>query len=80
MDIERINIAIDTLYALYHETERDDAEGRGSLLVSIAYLKRKRKAWGEQAFNPSREGSMHCQSGSIASGGNKTYCTCDSCF
>jgi hypothetical protein len=33
-----------------------------------------------EPFGPSREGSPHCQSGSLASGGNRTYCTCDVCF
>jgi hypothetical protein len=34
----------------------------------------------QAAFGPSREGSPNCQSGSLASGGTKTYCTCDTCF
>jgi hypothetical protein len=29
---------------------------------------------------PTRDGSEHCQSGSIASGGPQEYCTCDRCF
>jgi hypothetical protein len=29
---------------------------------------------------PTREGSPRCSSGSLASGGTKTYCTCDVCF
>lgn len=29
---------------------------------------------------PSHRGSSRCESGSIASGGNKTHCTCDICF
>lgn len=28
----------------------------------------------------SRDGSRLCRSGSIASGGWRTYCTCDTCF
>ena len=31
-------------------------------------------------FGPSHNGSPSCQSGSIASGGNKAHCTCDTCF
>lgn len=31
-------------------------------------------------FGPGREGSRMCQSGSIASGGTREYCTCDTCF
>lgn len=31
-------------------------------------------------FGPSKEGSPRCESGSIASGGKNTYCTCDTCF
>lgn len=31
-------------------------------------------------FGPSKEGSPRCQSGSLASGGTVTYCTCDTCF
>jgi hypothetical protein len=33
-----------------------------------------------ERFGPSREGSPRCQSGSLASGGTKTFCTCDVCF
>jgi hypothetical protein len=28
----------------------------------------------------SREGSRYCKCGSLASGGTRTYCTCDMCF
>lgn len=31
-------------------------------------------------FGPRREGSPRCRSGSIASGGHREYCTCDTCF
>lgn len=31
-------------------------------------------------MGPSREGSSRCQSFSIASGGHREYCTCDTCF
>lgn len=31
--------------------------------------------------NPvSHDGSRRCESGSIASGGNRSHCTCDRCF
>jgi len=29
---------------------------------------------------PSHDGSSRCESGSIASGGNKSHCSCDVCF
>jgi hypothetical protein len=29
---------------------------------------------------PSHAGSTSCQSGSIASGGTKSHCSCDTCF
>ena len=29
---------------------------------------------------PTHNGSARCQSGSIASGGNRSHCTCDICF
>lgn len=29
---------------------------------------------------PSHEGSKRCQSGSIASGGHRSHCSCDTCF
>lgn len=32
------------------------------------------------SFKPSHEGSISCQSGSLASGGSKSHCTCDTCF
>lgn len=31
-------------------------------------------------FKPSHNGSVSCQSGSIASGGKNAHCTCDTCF
>jgi hypothetical protein len=34
----------------------------------------------EPPFGPSYWGSARCQSGSLASGGTKTFCTCDVCF
>lgn len=33
-----------------------------------------------RGFGPRHEGSRSCESGSIASGGTKTHCTCDTCF
>jgi|GEM_PF-7029006 len=30
--------------------------------------------------SPSREGSRSCESGSVASGGTREYCTCDRCW
>lgn len=32
------------------------------------------------SFGPSFKGSKNCESGSIASGGNRSYCSCDICF
>lgn len=29
---------------------------------------------------PSRNGSPRCESGSIASGGTREFCSCDTCF
>jgi hypothetical protein len=34
----------------------------------------------ERPPGPSRNGSTRCQSGSLASGGHRTYCTCDTCW
>ena len=31
-------------------------------------------------FGPSHFGSSSCQSGSLASGGNNSHCSCDMCF
>jgi len=31
-------------------------------------------------YGPSHQGSVACESGSIASGGTKSHCTCDVCF
>lgn len=31
-------------------------------------------------MNPSHNGSRNCESGSIASGGTQSHCTCDICF
>ncbi len=34
----------------------------------------------EGGFGPSHAGSSSCQSGSIASGGDRAHCSCDVCF
>lgn len=31
-------------------------------------------------YAPTRKGSTRCESGSIASGGTRSYCTCDTCY
>lgn len=31
-------------------------------------------------FGPRHDGSKRCESGSIASGGERSHCTCDWCF
>jgi len=38
-------------------------------------------AFGAVDLDPvTREGSRYCESGSLASGGTREYCTCDRCF
>jgi hypothetical protein len=39
----------------------------------------RRPEW-PRPFGPRREGSSSCESGSIASGGERAYCTCDRCW
>ena len=34
----------------------------------------------QKGFGPSHDGSKSCESESIASGGNRSHCTCDTCF
>ncbi len=34
----------------------------------------------DHPFGPSHRGSTSCESGSIASGGKESHCTCDVCF
>lgn len=34
----------------------------------------------ETKFGPSHEGSVMCRSGSLASGGTRAHCTCNTCF
>ena len=34
----------------------------------------------KDTMGPSHNGKKNCESGSIASGGNKSHCTCDICF
>lgn len=38
------------------------------------------RAIAEEGFGPSHNGSKRCESGSIASGGDKSHCSCDTCF
>ena len=33
-----------------------------------------------ESFFPSHQGSPRCQSSSIASGGHRSHCTCDTCW
>ena len=37
-------------------------------------------AYKDEAMCPRHDGSANCQSGSIASGGHRSHCTCDTCF
>lgn len=32
------------------------------------------------SFAPSHDGSTRCESGSLASGGRRSHCSCDTCF
>lgn len=34
----------------------------------------------DPTYLPSHRGSVGCESGSIASGGTRSHCTCDRCF
>lgn len=34
----------------------------------------------DPGYGPSMRGSKNCKSGSVASGGDKTHCSCDICF
>jgi hypothetical protein len=34
----------------------------------------------DDGYGPSHRGSIRCESGSIASGGRRSHCTCDTCF
>jgi len=33
-----------------------------------------------ETFFPNHYGSARCRSGSVASGGDRSHCTCDTCF
>jgi len=36
--------------------------------------------WSKNLVAPRHKGSRFCRSGSIASGGEREHCTCDTCF
>jgi hypothetical protein len=52
------------------ERQRDDAE----------WLREAEDAGLVPPYGPSRNGSKYCESGSIASGGTREFCTCDVCY
>jgi len=70
------------------------AQRLGKSESQVFHYQRIADGWREQAVTPrltvqpytppqpepSRKGSRHCRSGSIASGGTREYCTCDTCF
>jgi len=37
-------------------------------------------AWVKSVLRPAYEGSKNCKCGSIASGGDREFCSCDTCF
>ena len=39
-----------------------------------------KKSLPSDVFAPRHEGSKNCESGSLASGGRNSHCTCDTCF
>jgi hypothetical protein len=60
---------IDKSYYPAGELERFDAVGRICRTCRLP-----------DAIKPSHTGSPRCKSGSVASGGKNTHCTCDVCF
>lgn len=68
-------------------------EASGSAGTNEKYKKLEDESWEENKdnllpapgvpepyFGPSLNGSKNCKSGSIASGGSKSHCSCDVCF
>lgn len=69
----RLRLALEA--ALEHERHRDlGLEGK----CGCAWTDKARTALDPHA--PTRLGSPRCESGSVASGGTREYCTCDTCF
>lgn len=48
--------------------------------VSITLAKPCATCDSPEEMKPSHDGSPNCESGSIASGGTRAHCTCDTCF
>jgi len=57
------------------------AEGaRGARRVAADTLKESCRVCAVDGYGPSHDGSTGCWSGSLASGGSRAHCTCDTCF
>ena len=57
------------------------AEALGITIGSFGWLADARAALGfDRPPGPSKLGSPRCRSGSLASGGQRPYCTCDTCW
>jgi hypothetical protein len=90
----RVSASADGLTGLGYG--RSEAEARTRALASlagqqrfevIAVAARQRGECPQCAYQretkdpgPSHNGSSHCESGSLASGGTRSHCTCDFCF
>ncbi len=75
----RINIRSDAAEAkVWREAAERDHLTVTSWLRRLAWAAVERQR--PRPFGPSKEGSPRCESGSPASGGNRPYCTCDTCF
>ena len=55
--------------------DSEDSEDKESQGDACTYCE---KTEGKMA--PSHDGSLMCESGSIASGGSRSHCSCDYCF
>ena len=67
-----------------HTTPADLADSLGRSLRSGEWDTYRnpdcRTCQGGESTRPSHDGSARCESGSLASGGYKSHCTCDTCF
>jgi hypothetical protein len=69
-----------TEYARNFSTGRDDRASGRECMISATIPDGQGGIRRSVNLRPRKEGSKYCESGSVASGGDKLYCTCDICF
>lgn len=81
LTVRRVMMDLMRMRARQQLKSRPDWLHRGCLTCDITWQEALiREVPPSSIMMPSHRGSTMCESGSLASGGNNSHCTCDTCF